>query len=410
MTTAVKSTNVLPFCCGTKTHHFRLEYTQFNANFTIGSEMILIFLLVCSFISHGLSQDGVSWKDDWLRQWERKAVAKMNSYKGPPSCISVAADSLNCTRLIPIYLPARINADYSQIIPMVIWQTWKSVQASGPNHYAAVMSFINHNPEYEYYMFDDEAALEFMCTFYPEQSLIYQQVVPGAAKADLWRLGIMARYGGVYFDTDSESITPLRNIIWQNASVVSGLGCVGDFHQWALIYPPRHIIIEATFKFALKRLKELYNKHEGGDIVTATGPGALSAGVDGVLQMFNCTPLLQLPRSQDPQQLVQVVQRDLCVEGVGIMQIYSGDYLGNNVIFKHKNANEEKNAVSLYYQNVEHNFDTLFREVPQVLRNGTKIIGRCQFTLPKHYAKYPAHRSTHSKKAAHSRPSITRTL
>ena len=340
---------------------------------------ILSLIFVVSF-GNGNADSNEMWKDDWILEWSKRATVVGQKDPEFASICSqgVVNDRINCSRRLPRYLPARVKADYTQVVPMVIWQTWKSVEASGPNHYAAVMSFINHNPEYEYYLFDDEAALEFMCTFYPEQALIYQQVAPGAAKADLWRLAIIYRYGGVYFDTDSESIVPLRNIIWQNASAVSGLGSLKDFHQWALIYRPLHPIIKTTLKIAVHRLRQIYNKRTGGNIVTATGPGALSTGVDITFQMYSCAPLSQLTRSKVLSDIIRLDQSRLCMEAVGVLQIYSGDFLGNKVRFKHKNADAEKNAVSLYYGGAQQNFDTLFQDVYIYdTGKGTVTVGEC---------------------------------
>ena len=36
-------------------------------------------------------------------------------------------------------------------------------------------------------------------------------------------------------------------VLWRNASVVSGMGREGDFHQWLLAFAPRHPIIGASF-------------------------------------------------------------------------------------------------------------------------------------------------------------------
>jgi len=346
-----------------------------------------MYLLFFAFLIYGagcvLSQRLAEWKDDWLVNWQERAIESQ-----PMGCPSLSVDPSNCPGEFPRYLPARVKANYTQVIPMVIWQTWKSIEASGPNHYAAVMSFLYDNPEYEYYMFDDDSALEFMCQFYPEYALLYQQVVPGAVKADLWRLALMYRYGGVYFDTDCESVTPLRSIIWSNASVVTGLGVVKDFHQWALIYSPHHPIMRSALQTAARRLRLLYNKKSGGNMVITTGPGALSAGVNDVLHANRCTHVERLEVSKVPGEVVDAQQNPPCVKGVGVMQIYSGDFLGHKVLFKHKNADAEKNRVSVYYGAVERDFASLFRSVPILdAGRGKAKVGECLVTKD---AKYRA--------------------
>ena len=61
-----------------------------------------------------------------------------------------------------------------------------------------------------------------------------QLVVPKAAKADIWRLAITLRYGGIYADSDVKPVHPFRETVWPNASAVSGLGGGRDLHQWCV--------------------------------------------------------------------------------------------------------------------------------------------------------------------------------
>ena len=40
----------------------------------------------------------------------------------------------------------------------------------------------------------------------------YSVMVPGAAKADIWRLAVVWRYGGVYVDSDVVALRPFREV------------------------------------------------------------------------------------------------------------------------------------------------------------------------------------------------------
>ena len=55
---------------------------------------------------------------------------------------------------------------------------------------------------------------------------------PKAAKADIWRLAIVLRYGGIYVDSDVNPVHPFREMVWPNASAASGIGGGRDLHQW----------------------------------------------------------------------------------------------------------------------------------------------------------------------------------
>jgi mannosyltransferase OCH1-like enzyme len=265
----------------------------------------------------------IEWKDEWIREFESKAV-KENAH------CAKKENAHECALYLPTFIPARTPASYTQKVPLAIWQTWKSNVAAGKHHYDAVMSFVKSNPEYDFYMFDDTTALDFICAFYPDIALIYQQAVPGAVKADLWRLAVIFRYGGVYLDTDCHSTTPLRDIIWPNASVISGIGTLGDFHQWVLIYTPRHILVKTALKYAAFRLKRLYNTRSGGDIVETTGPGALHAAMQDVFQTHQCTLYNndQLRSRYAHDVVITLSQSPVCASKMGVMQVYNGDFLG----------------------------------------------------------------------------------
>jgi hypothetical protein len=234
------------------------------------------------------------------------------------------------------------------------------LEAGGVNQFKAVKSFIDHNPEYDYYLFDDSEALSFVCSFYPELSEIYQRLRLGAAKADLWRLMIMHRYGGVYVDVDSTSVVPLRNIIHGSASLVSGLGLLGDFHQWVLIYTPRHPIIKTALNLAQHRLRQLLNTQQGANIIVTTGPGALHTATRDVFAAYGCHLYDSSPARQATaaNEIIALRQPAKCTKYVGIMQVFNGDYLGSRIIFKNDAVSEELDKVSRHYQKEETFADT----------------------------------------------------
>ena len=129
------------------------------------------------------------------------------------------------------------------------------------------------NPNYRFYLFDDESKDHFMLN-----ELNWTKVTNayfcvdermGAARADIWRYAVLWKYGGIYIDYDSESITPLDVIIdttqskqptallsfgsWGN---MEHQQCVNENNllkcikkeqfnsvgiaQWVLISPPKH--------------------------------------------------------------------------------------------------------------------------------------------------------------------------
>jgi mannosyltransferase OCH1-like enzyme len=59
----------------------------------------------------------------------------------------------------------------------------------------------NAHPNFEHNLFDDNDCHEFIKKNFPiEVLLAYDALIPGAYKADLWRLCILYIHGGVYMD------------------------------------------------------------------------------------------------------------------------------------------------------------------------------------------------------------------
>lgn len=181
---------------------------------------------------------GWDWKDKWLIDWQKRALAlDANDESDCKTSTSSSKAMAKCSNFrIPRHVPAREKKSSSQVIPRVIWMTWRSNIAAGEKHHTAVMEFIRNNPDYEFNLFSDEDALAFICSFYPDVATVYQLFQAGAPKSDLWRLAILHHYGGVYVDTDCMSIKPFRSFIWPNASFVNGMDLNREFHQVCLCH------------------------------------------------------------------------------------------------------------------------------------------------------------------------------
>lgn len=161
--------------------------------------------------------------------------------------------------LIPKQLAARKSPDYTQQIPMIIWQTMKT------NRVPPVMkeyadSWIDKNPEYEYRFHDNDDIIAFIQADFPEYLDAYNQIKFGASKADLWRYLIMYKYGGVYADMDCRCIQSLRKWVKPDATFVSQLGINKDLCQWLIITVPGNPIFLRAAEKTLKNIKSRSNK------------------------------------------------------------------------------------------------------------------------------------------------------
>jgi mannosyltransferase OCH1-like enzyme len=105
---------------------------------------------------------------------------------------------------------------YDQKIPKKIFQTWKTnkMEIEMENTTKIIK---NLNPEYEYKLFTDDDCIEYIKNNFSEHVLYaYNNLIPGAFKADLFRYCILYKEGGVYIDCKMIPSKPFREIINPN--------------------------------------------------------------------------------------------------------------------------------------------------------------------------------------------------
>ena len=85
-------------------------------------------------------------------------------------------------------------------ISPIIFQTWNSKKIP-INMFNAISKIRILNPELNYYLFDDNDCRNFIQRNFDKDVLFaYDNLIPGAYKADLWRYCILYQYGGIYID------------------------------------------------------------------------------------------------------------------------------------------------------------------------------------------------------------------
>lgn len=223
-------------------------------------------------------------------------------------------------------------------------------------------SFMNSNPEYEYVLLDDDAAEQFLCQHVDAATILaYETLVPGAAKADILRIALLLQYGGVYFDTDCESLMPLHEFVWSNASVVTGLGAEGDFHQWALFYTPGHPFLQRALEAIVRSVRSASMQGIAQNVVQMTGPHAYHfEGVAVVLAEYNCSVT-----EQASKQLMTVqAPCPMLPDAVGTIEFFDSDYRGGRIKFKAHGVDQERQGAGhTSYQDIEKHSSILFHHV-----------------------------------------------
>ena len=109
-------------------------------------------------------------------------------------------------------MPTTLSARLSKI-PRNLFQTWMTKDMT-PTLQLLISSWKQHHPHYTYCLFDDADCEQFIRTHFDEKVWnAYQNIIPGAFKADLWRYCVLYVYGGVYVDVDTICISSIDQFL-----------------------------------------------------------------------------------------------------------------------------------------------------------------------------------------------------
>jgi len=164
----------------------------------------------------------------------------------------------------------KTNTDNEQIIPKIIIQTGKSYECNLAQ-YNSIMTFIELNPEYEYMYFDDDACYNYIKDNYDEYVLdAYNKLKPTAYKADLFRVCVLYKIGGCYFDSKQINRVPLREIINYDLDLILCLDAGPKaLYNAFMICSPYNLTIKKVIDAIILNIE---NKYYGTCPLCPTGP------------------------------------------------------------------------------------------------------------------------------------------
>eukprot|EP01041_Mallomonas_annulata_P003231 gene3231-6393_t len=109
------------------------------------------------------------------------------------------------------------------IIPCTLWLTIKNASTMAKS-YSWVAQLISKNPDWQVRIVDDSEVNRFMDVVFNGTKLLwaFNMINPslGVARADIWRYAVLWVYGGGYLDTDSNIVSPLREVVQKNDSFI----------------------------------------------------------------------------------------------------------------------------------------------------------------------------------------------
>jgi len=109
------------------------------------------------------------------------------------------------------------------------------------------------NPEYEIKLYDDEMCKEFLLNeFSQKHKDLFEHLKDGPIKADLWRICILYKYGGLYVDADAEPLVPLKDFIDYTADFVTCTSYGPKFNPNFIMAKPGDELLKACIDTYIK--------------------------------------------------------------------------------------------------------------------------------------------------------------
>jgi len=143
-------------------------------------------------------------------QFKPKLSKPFTNTRSSYSYRNIYNSSINNSQLQNI--PNNSTIQNKSLIPLKIFQTWYTKNL--PLHMKHTVDKLKkENPEFEHYLFDDNDCREFIRSNFDKNVLdAYDTLIPGAFKADLWRLCVLYIHGGIYMDIKLSCINRFKLI------------------------------------------------------------------------------------------------------------------------------------------------------------------------------------------------------
>jgi mannosyltransferase OCH1-like enzyme len=159
---------------------------------------------------------------------------------------------------------------YNISIPKNIICTWreKDVSKTLLNYSTTVMKEMNL--DYTFTIFDDNECRDFIANHFDSTILkAYDDIIPAAFKADLWRYCYLYINGGVYLDIKTVCAKPL-NAILHNKEILLIRDINNEWIYNGIIgVPPAHPLIKIALDESVKMIQ---GRNYGTHILDITGP------------------------------------------------------------------------------------------------------------------------------------------
>lgn len=116
-------------------------------------------------------------------------------------------------------------------IPKIIFQTWKSRRLIPDNYRYWRQTFVNHNPDYQVILWDDDDNRAFITEQYSWFLETYNAFPSEIFRADAVRYFFMFHHGGFYADMDTECLCPIDSTVDEGSVILCRMGSSAAFRH-----------------------------------------------------------------------------------------------------------------------------------------------------------------------------------
>ena len=217
------------------------------------------------------------------------------------------------------------------------------------NKLYSICSILSYIPSCKYLFFDDNAIYQYINYYYPKCINIYENLIPGAYRADLFRLMYSYDNGGIYFDCkqilfEKESIILLNDNLFNDNLFVEDLDNNGIYNAFFIVKQNNNKIYEIL----LECLENLSKTKYGTNTLSITGPSLWGKYIN-----INDTHIKNIRNNNNTFLLCKKLNKII------IKNSYNNYYQINNYIntthysiyWNNKNVYHQHNNVD-YYSNI----------------------------------------------------------
>ena len=155
-------------------------------------------------------------------------------------------------------------------IPKIIIKTGRFKRDSFPDTIKDIfLDLMNQNPEYQLYYFDNDECDQFMKDYSNDVFKCYDKLIPGAFKADFFRVSLLEKYGGCYSDLSHVILVPLNDILLDYNMVLVRDNTKTNIYNAFMCTIPNYIFFKQIINAIINNI---INNYYGKSVYDITGP------------------------------------------------------------------------------------------------------------------------------------------